>query len=198
MNWQTLKLTSALNPRTDTGSWTRFRSRSTRLPPPPSLYFMLPPGLPQDGNGREVLGKVTVLSDPTLPELAVRDLLQARSFCFPTSTAVSQNHGGSWSTKCSLCQAAVDTYAHHFMSCSELHGAQQTMHYDIVSALVKNTVNVLAHQGHIPPRVEYHLAQLVDYLWPDCPTELKDLVPDGVIITHAYPDIPPPRPLLWL
>eukprot|EP00961_Rhodomonas_salina_P133724 1799423-Rhodomonas_salina.1 len=67
------------------------------------------------------------------------------------------------------------------------HWAQQTMHDDIASALVKNTVNVLAHQGHIPPLVEYHLARLVDYLWPNCPTELQDFVPDVVIITHAYP-----------
>eukprot|EP00961_Rhodomonas_salina_P198917 2683053-Rhodomonas_salina.1 len=61
----------------------------------------------REGNGREILGKV--LSDSTLPELAVRDLLQASSFCFPTATVVSRNHGGSWSTKCRLCRAAVDT-----------------------------------------------------------------------------------------
>eukprot|EP00961_Rhodomonas_salina_P270461 3654124-Rhodomonas_salina.1 len=73
------------------------------------------------------------------------------------------------------------------MSCPELHGAQQTMHDDIASALVKSTVNVLAHQGHIPPRVEHHLARRVDFLWPDCPTELRDFVPDGIILTHAYP-----------
>eukprot|EP00961_Rhodomonas_salina_P079354 1066449-Rhodomonas_salina.1 len=42
-----------------------------------------------------------------------------------------------------------------------------------------DTANVLAHQGHIPPRVEYHLARRVDYLWPDCPTELQDFVQDG-------------------
>eukprot|EP00961_Rhodomonas_salina_P096149 1292777-Rhodomonas_salina.1 len=91
------------------------------------------------------------------------------------------------STKCRLCRAVVDTYAHQFMSCPELHGAQQTMHDDIASALVKSTADVLAHQGHIPPRVEHHLALRVDSLWPDCPTELGDFVPDGIIITHAYP-----------
>eukprot|EP00961_Rhodomonas_salina_P198918 2683053-Rhodomonas_salina.2 len=78
------------------------------------------------------------------------------------------------------------------MSCPEpeLHGAQQTMHNDIASALVKSTADVLAYQGHIPPRVEHHLARRVDSLWPDCPTELGDFVPDGIIIimvTHAYP-----------
>eukprot|EP00961_Rhodomonas_salina_P033647 452621-Rhodomonas_salina.1 len=28
-----------------------------------------------------------------------------------------------------------------------------------------------------------------DYLWPDCPTELRDFVPDGIILTHAYPPL---------
>eukprot|EP00961_Rhodomonas_salina_P079253 1065338-Rhodomonas_salina.2 len=139
----------------------------------------------REANSCEILGKV--LSDTTLPELATRDLLQARSFCFPTAMVVSRNHCGAWSTKCRLCKAAVDTFAHRFMSCPELHGAQQTMHDDISSALVRSTANVLERQGHIPPRVEHHLARQVDYLWPDCPLELKGFVPDGIIITHAYP-----------
>eukprot|EP00961_Rhodomonas_salina_P198284 2675269-Rhodomonas_salina.3 len=83
----------------------------------------------QDTNRCEILGKV--LSDNSLPELVICDLLQARSFCFPTATVVSHNHSGSWSTKCCLCKAAVDTFAHRFMLCPELHGAQQTMHNDI-------------------------------------------------------------------
>eukprot|EP00961_Rhodomonas_salina_P178312 2405010-Rhodomonas_salina.1 len=37
----------------------------------------------RDGNSREILGKV--LQDNTIPELAIQDLLQARSFCFPTA-----------------------------------------------------------------------------------------------------------------
>eukprot|EP00961_Rhodomonas_salina_P231313 3124295-Rhodomonas_salina.2 len=48
----------------------------------------------REDNWREILGRV--LADPTLPELAIRDLLQARSFCFLTATVVSRNHGGSW------------------------------------------------------------------------------------------------------
>eukprot|EP00961_Rhodomonas_salina_P083712 1124748-Rhodomonas_salina.2 len=66
----------------------------------------------QEDNWREILGRV--LTDSTLPELAIRDLLQASSFCFPTATVVSSNHWGSWCTKCSLpvCKAAVDTYCH--------------------------------------------------------------------------------------
>eukprot|EP00961_Rhodomonas_salina_P290534 3925756-Rhodomonas_salina.1 len=46
----------------------------------------------REGNGREILGKV--LQDVTIPEQAIRDLLQARSFCFPTAAIVSRNHGG--------------------------------------------------------------------------------------------------------
>eukprot|EP00961_Rhodomonas_salina_P221378 2993163-Rhodomonas_salina.1 len=73
------------------------------------------------------------------------------------------------------------------MSCPELHGAQQTMHDDIASALVTSTADVLSRQGHVPPRVEKHLALQVDFLWQDCPSDLWDFVLDGVIITHAYP-----------
>eukprot|EP00961_Rhodomonas_salina_P160450 2159918-Rhodomonas_salina.2 len=83
----------------------------------------------REGNGREILG--AVLQDKTIPEQAFRDLLQASSFCFPTAVIVSRNHGGTWDTKCKLCHAAVDTYAHRMMQCSHLHGAQHTMHYDI-------------------------------------------------------------------
>eukprot|EP00961_Rhodomonas_salina_P058156 781842-Rhodomonas_salina.3 len=73
------------------------------------------------------------------------------------------------------------------MSCSELHGAQQKMHDEIASALVLGTAEVLSRQGQVQPRVEKHLAPRVDSLWPDCPPELRDFVPDGIILTYAYP-----------
>eukprot|EP00961_Rhodomonas_salina_P026471 357329-Rhodomonas_salina.1 len=73
----------------------------------------------RDGNRREILGKV--LQDGTIPEQVVCDLLQARSFCFPTAAIVSRNHGGVWDTTCKLCNAAVDTYAHQMMKCPHLH-----------------------------------------------------------------------------
>lgn len=78
------------------------------------------------GNGREILG--AVLQDKTLPEQAIRDLLQASSFCFSTAAIVSRKHCWTWETKCKLCNAAVDTYAHSMMQCPHLHGAQHMMH----------------------------------------------------------------------
>eukprot|EP00961_Rhodomonas_salina_P304015 3941448-Rhodomonas_salina.1 len=50
-----------------------------------------------EGNGREILG--AVLQDKTIPEQAIRDLFQARSFCFPTAAIVSHNQGGTWDTQ---------------------------------------------------------------------------------------------------
>eukprot|EP00961_Rhodomonas_salina_P110959 1492975-Rhodomonas_salina.1 len=96
-------------------------------------------------NGREILGQVQVVADSTIPERAVRDLLQACSFCFPTSSLVSRNHGGKWCTKCKLCKRAVarDTYAHRFMQCPELHGAGHTMHDTIAKALIERIADTL-------------------------------------------------------
>eukprot|EP00961_Rhodomonas_salina_P092847 1249879-Rhodomonas_salina.1 len=132
---------------------------------------------------------VLTLASSFLPSTStrLRDLLQARSFCFPTATIVSRNHGGSWSTKCALCRAAVDTYGHRFMSCPELHGAQQTMHDSIALALIDFTAETLQNQGQLPPQLVKHVAERVDVLWPDCPEDLRDFVPDGIIITYASP-----------
>eukprot|EP00961_Rhodomonas_salina_P163314 2199588-Rhodomonas_salina.1 len=38
-------------------------------------------------------------------------------------------------------------------------------------------------QGPLPPTVEVHVAKRVDEVWPDCPAEIADFVPDGIIIT---------------
>eukprot|EP00961_Rhodomonas_salina_P078658 1057958-Rhodomonas_salina.5 len=118
-------------------------------------------------NGCEILGKV--LADPTLPE-PVRDLLQAHSFCCQTSSpaVVSRNHRGTWSMKCKLCKKDVDTYAHLFMQCPELHrdgaGLGHAMHDTIArpEALLHFITEPLRDQGNIPLRVEQYIGELVD------------------------------------
>eukprot|EP00961_Rhodomonas_salina_P060889 817586-Rhodomonas_salina.2 len=121
----------------------------------------------------------------------IRDLLQARSFCFPTSSVVSCNHSSTWSTKCKLCWSAVDTYAHRFMQCQELHSAGHAMHDSdtIAKALLHFLTETLPswNQGNIPPRVELYIGERVDAIWPDCPPELHDFVPgpDGITIKHS-------------
>lgn len=144
-----------------------------------STDFILTPD-----NGRELLGAVL---HEDLPELAIRDLLQARSFCFPTATVVSRNHGGSWNTKCLLCQGAHDTYAHRHMSCTELHGAQHQMHDTISKALLLSLFDSLRTQGTLPPTAELHIGKRVDVLWPDCPSGIADFVPDCIIIIDRNP-----------
>eukprot|EP00961_Rhodomonas_salina_P110958 1492974-Rhodomonas_salina.1 len=136
-------------------------------------------------NGREILRQV--LADSTIPERAVLDLLQASSFCFPTSSLVSRNHGGKWCTKCKLCKRAVDTYAHSFMQCPELHGAGHTMHDTIAKALIERIADTLRLQGSLPLLVETHIGERVDAIWPDCPVALGDFVPDGIIISYSHP-----------
>eukprot|EP00961_Rhodomonas_salina_P263467 3560636-Rhodomonas_salina.1 len=70
------------------------------------------------------------------------------------------------------------------MKCSHLHGAQHTMHDSIARALIQHLSNTLEGQGSLPPAMEVHIAKRVDEIWPDCPAELADFVPDGVIVTN--------------
>eukprot|EP00961_Rhodomonas_salina_P116785 1571808-Rhodomonas_salina.1 len=139
------------------------------------------------GNGRELFGKV--LQDPTLPEMAVRDMLQALSFCFPTAAVVSLNHGGSWDSKCKLCRQAVDTYAHRQMNCEQLEGAQHEMHNAILADIVWHMFKILSEQGQSKPESTMHLEERVDAIWPDCPASIADFVPDCIIVVrHTHQD----------
>lgn len=140
-----------------------------------------------EGNGKEIFG--AVLQDNTIPEMALQDMFQARSFCFPTAAVVSRNHGGSWDSRCKLCHKAIDTYAHRQMNCEELEGAQHEMHNSIAGDIVQYMFEVLKGQGPSPPTAELHLEERVDSIWPDCPAEIADFVPDGIIIIiHGFQD----------
>eukprot|EP00961_Rhodomonas_salina_P176435 2377940-Rhodomonas_salina.1 len=72
---------------------------------------------------------------------------------------MSSNHGGTWDTKCKLCCASVDTYAHSMMKCSHLHGAQHTMHDEITRVLLLHLGDTLESQGPLPPTMEVHIAK---------------------------------------
>lgn len=109
--------------------------------------------------------------------------MQVQSFCFPTVAIVSRNHGRTWDTKCKLCNAAVDTYAHRMMQCPHLHGAQHLMHDSIARVLIQHISDTMEGQGSLPPMMEMHIAKRVDEVWPDCPVSITDFVPDGIIIT---------------
>eukprot|EP00961_Rhodomonas_salina_P244253 3300683-Rhodomonas_salina.1 len=66
------------------------------------------------------------------------------------------------------------------MQCPELHGSGHTMHDMIAKALLHFLTEPLQNQGNIPPRVEQYIGEplRVDAIWPDCPPELRDFVPD--------------------
>eukprot|EP00961_Rhodomonas_salina_P140482 1890364-Rhodomonas_salina.3 len=138
-------------------------------------------------NSREMLSQV--FSDTTLPERAVPDFLQARSFCFPTSSIVPRNLWGTWSMKCKLCKQAVDAYARLFMQCPELDGAGHTMHDTVAKALINFITDTLTRQGSLPPRMETHVGERADTIWPDCPPASGDFqfVPDGIILSYLHP-----------
>eukprot|EP00961_Rhodomonas_salina_P234475 3169103-Rhodomonas_salina.2 len=76
-----------------------------------------------EDNGREILGQV--LADSTIQELVIQDLLQASSFCFPTTTVVSRNHCGSWSTKSQCNCATPQSTLSHTALC---HALNSTVH----------------------------------------------------------------------
>jgi len=123
----------------------------------------------------------TALHDPTIPEYAVRDILQARSFCFPTATLVTRNTGRT-DARCALCHKAKDTYGHRFMECKELVGARHVMHDSIAKTIIDRIATTLRSQGPGRPSVTVHQNCRVDTIWPDGPHSIRDFTPDGVIL----------------
>eukprot|EP00961_Rhodomonas_salina_P123991 1670994-Rhodomonas_salina.1 len=65
------------------------------------------------------------------------------------------------------------------MQCPHLHCAQHTMHDAIARVLIQHLGETLEHQGPLPPSMEIHVAKRVDEIWPDCPADIADFVPDG-------------------
>eukprot|EP00961_Rhodomonas_salina_P138253 1859820-Rhodomonas_salina.1 len=57
------------------------------------------------------------------------------------------------------------------------------MHDSIARVLVQHISDTLEGQGSLPPAMEVHTAKLVDEIWPECPPDIADFVPDGIIIT---------------
>eukprot|EP00961_Rhodomonas_salina_P048729 653997-Rhodomonas_salina.2 len=89
----------------------------------------------REGVCHEIMGRALQDSDKTILEGAIRDMLQERSFCFPTVTVVARkNLNGDTSKQskmCALCKVNINTYGHRFMTCDELTRAQGVMHDDI-------------------------------------------------------------------
>eukprot|EP00961_Rhodomonas_salina_P084796 1138919-Rhodomonas_salina.1 len=129
----------------------------------------------REGVCREIMGKV--LQDKTIPEGAIRDMLQARSFCFPTATVVARNNGDTskQSKMCALCKININTYGHRFMTCYEMTGAQGAMHEDIAKS-----IRDWARRQKPTPEVTVRIGRRVGEMWPGSSAEIAGFVPDGV------------------
>lgn len=129
-------------------------------------------------------------NDPTLQEQAVRDIMQARLFCFPTASVISRNKGGTKDPKCVLCKKAKDTIGHRMGDCTWTAQAQSKMHNDIADKLINAIATALRGKrtGHDIQTVEvFPSGPRIDSIWPDCPLELAAFEPDGIIIVRAPP-----------
>eukprot|EP00961_Rhodomonas_salina_P197014 2658933-Rhodomonas_salina.1 len=57
------------------------------------------------------------------------------------------------------------------------------MHDSVARVLVRHISDTLEGQGNLPPAMEVHIAKRADEIWPECPPDIADFVPDGIIIT---------------
>eukprot|EP00961_Rhodomonas_salina_P192833 2602081-Rhodomonas_salina.2 len=67
----------------------------------------------------------------------------------------------------------------------------------LLSVLIQHLSDTLEGQGSLPPGMEVHIAKRADEIWPDCPAELADFVPDGVIVTNKQDAGNPSRVILF-
>jgi len=132
--------------------------------------------LVKDGRGRRFLGEA--LSSSDVPPLAKRDLLQARSFAFPTASVVARYKRGDASAECPFCKKGEETFGHFQCACEEFEGARQIAHDTIAEVLIDD----IAEQ-HEDAVVVQDIA--MERLFPGCGATIGKLRPDGMIINHA-------------
>jgi len=125
--------------------------------------------------GRRYLGEA--LASPDVPPLAKRDMLQARSFAFPTAAVVSRYTQGKTSAACVYCKAEVETFGHFQCACKAFKGARQTAHDTIAEVLIDAVAE--HHEGAIVEKDEE-----MGKTFPGCSEAVRRLRPDGLIIDH--------------
>ena len=131
--------------------------------------------LVKEGRGRRFLGEAMACTH--IPPLAKRDMLQARSFAFPTASVVSRNTRGAQSPECIYCGHAVETFGHFQCECTAFDGARRVAHNTIANVLVDDVGK------HHPQGVTFADTTMAD-IFPDSPADIRLLRPDGLIIDH--------------
>jgi len=120
------------------------------------------------------------MANKHIPEKAVRDLLQARGFAFPTGTIIARNKATASKAKCQLCKDKTDTHCHRTMECAEVKDARQKMHNDIAGTLITTMAHELQRMKP-RPTIDTHLEPTVESLWTHSPMAIRSFKPDGVI-----------------
>lgn len=131
--------------------------------------------LVKEGRGRKWLGEA--LASEEVPQRAKRDMLQARSFAFPTAAIVARNSRGLKSAECIYCGHHKETFGHFQCECTAFDGARRHAHDTIAEVLIEDL-------GQHHPTAVTMMDKAMRKLFPDCDDLVKDLRPDGLIVSH--------------
>ena len=101
--------------------------------------------LVKEGRGRRFLG--AALASKDVQSRAKRDLLQARSFAFPTAAVVAR-YNKKESGECKYCRTgAIETFGHLQCECTHFDGARRVAHNMVSDLLVEEVAKL--HPGAV-------------------------------------------------
>jgi hypothetical protein len=132
--------------------------------------------LVKEDRGRRFLG--AALASKDVPSRAKRDLLQARSFAFPTASVVAR-YNKKESAECKYCKTGkIETFGHLQCECTYFDGARRAAHNLIANLLVDEVA-----KRH--PEAVCFADTAMGKMFPGCPRSIRLQKPDGLIIDRT-------------
>jgi ribonuclease HI len=129
--------------------------------------------LVKEGRGRRFLG--AALASKDVDSRAKRDLLQARSFAFPTAAVVAR-YNKKESPDCKYCKKGIpETFGHLQCECTHFDGARRAAHNIIANVLVDEIAR--AHEGAV-----CFTDTAMGKMYSGCSDNIRLQKPDGLII----------------